>query len=39
VERVVEALDFLQSTIMERSEFLQGAASKQAGGTVRPISG
>lgn len=39
VERVVEALDFLQSTVMERSTFLPGRVSAQSGRVVRPISG
>jgi serine/threonine protein kinase len=39
VERVVEALDFLQSTVLERSEFVQGAVAAHNNRTVRPISG
>jgi len=39
VERVVEALDFLQSTVLERSEFVQGAMAAHNGRLVRPISG
>ena len=38
VERVVEALDSLQSTVLERSEFIPGAMAVQSR-TVRPISG
>lgn len=38
VERVVEALDFLQDAVLERSEFLHGAIAR-GGGLVRPISG
>ena len=39
VERVVEALDSLQSTVLDRSEFLAGAFAAQNARVVRPISG
>jgi eukaryotic-like serine/threonine-protein kinase len=39
VERVVEALDFLQNTVLERAEFVQGAMAAHQGRAVRSISG
>ncbi len=39
VERIVEALDHLQSTVLERTEFIAGAMAPHNGlRTVRPIS-
>lgn len=39
VERIVEALDSLQSTVLERSDFIAGALTTHPSRTVRPISG
>ncbi|HLK48103.1 MAG TPA: protein kinase [Bryobacteraceae bacterium] len=39
VERIVEALDSLQTTVLERSDFISGSVTAYPSRAVRPISG